>query len=45
VDHTLKEIQRLEDLNSLESIKEDHMEKTSNEDLEDQRKTETIGTN
>jgi len=35
VDQTLKRIHSLEDQKSLHSIDEDHMQKTSNEDLED----------
>ncbi len=45
MDQKLKRIQSLEDHKFLESVKEDHMEETSNEDLEDQRETKTIRNN
>jgi hypothetical protein len=45
VDQTLKGIQNSKDEKSLQSIYENHMEETSDEDLKDQRKIKTIGIN
>jgi hypothetical protein len=44
VDQTLKGIQSSKDHKSLQSINKDHMEETFNEDLENHKETNTIGT-
>ncbi len=45
VDYTMKGIQSLENQKFLPSIDENYMEETSNENLEDKKKTKSIETN